>query len=706
MPMVAGLSIRIGAVGAEGLTFSAMAGALRRIAPPLAIYVAAIAYSLFIGGAGQGIPTIWTANAVVIGGLLVLERRDRLPFVLLTMLAHFALQAPSATDLKWPLITTTFDTLHEVTCAALLRTLGFRGRLRDMRTLFALTAAATTFTLPASFAVNAILNLAGGKPIWTSWVGWTVPNTIGVAIMLPILLVLLDRRHDQHFRASRIELAGYVLLMGATALWLYGMPSSTRAPLFIPAMIATFRGGPRGAAWTSLASVAVALPAVLYSTRSDPAAAEQLIRAAQIFHLVLYGVCMTTGLAFSRQARLQALLVRRQSSARAAQARAQAASQAKSDFLATMSHEIRTPLNSILGFSGLVAEDPGLTAENRRRLELVGRAGRSLADLVGDLLDFAKVEAGRLDLSLTPVSPPTLLRDAVGIVAPAAAEKGLDLRVEVEVLGKIDEAALYALDETRLRQVLLNLISNAVKFTAEGHVTARLVLGPEAGALRFEVADTGIGIASDVQARLFQRFTQADSSISRRYGGTGLGLAISKALVRLMGGDIGVDSAPGKGSRFWIALTAAPAELPVPSAAPVVAADTGAARVLLVDDHPMNRELGEALLVLAGCEVTTAEDGAQAVEAVRSLDFDVVLMDVHMPGMDGLAATRAIRALAGPMASVPIIALTADVRPEQVAVCRQAGMSDHVGKPIDRDQLLAAVGRALEQAGEREALSA
>jgi len=232
------------------------------------------------------------------------------------------------------------------------------------------------------------------------------------------------------------------------------------------------------------------------------------------------------------------------------------------------------------------------------------------------------------------------------------------------------------------------------------------VLGPEAGALRFEVADTGIGIAPDVQARLFQRFTQADSSISRRYGGTGLGLAISKALVRLMGGDIGVDSAPGKGSRFWIALTAAPAEPPVPSAAPVVAADTGAARVLLVDDHPMNRELGEALLVLAGCEVTTAEDGAQAVEAVRSLDFDVVLMDVHMPGMDGLAATRAIRALAGPMASVPIIALTADVRPEQVAVCRQAGMSDHVGKPIDRDQLLAAVGRALEQAGEREALSA
>jgi signal transduction histidine kinase/ActR/RegA family two-component response regulator len=684
------------------LTFSPGAGALRRVAPPLAIYIAAVAYSLFIGGAGQGIPTIWAANAVVIGGLLILERRDRALFVLLTMVAHFALQAPSATDLRFPVLTTVLDTAHEVACAAMLRALGFRARVRDMRTLFALTAAATAFTLPTTWAINAALNLMAEKPLWTGWVGWTIPNTIGVAIMLPILLVLLDRRHDQHFRASRLELAGYILLMAATALYLYGTPTPTRAPLFVPAMLATFRAGPRGAAWTSLVSVAVALPAILWGEGYGAGPARELadqIRGAQIFHLVLYGVCMTTALAFSRQARLQKLLMRRQASARAAQARAQAASQAKSDFLATMSHEIRTPLNSILGFSGLVAEDPGLTPENRRRLELVGRAGRSLAELVGDLLDFAKVEAGRLDLSLTPVSPAMLLRDAAGIVAPAAAEKGLDLRVEVEALGAVDEQGLYALDETRLRQVLLNLISNAVKFTAAGRVSARLVLGPEAGALRFEISDTGIGIAPEVQARLFQRFSQADSSISRRYGGTGLGLAISKALVRLMGGEIGVDSVPGQGSRFWITLTAAPAEASAAAGAPAGIDEmaASAARVLLVDDHPMNRELGQALLVLAGCEVTVAEDGFQAVAAVRDGDFDVVLMDVHMPGMDGLAATRAIRALPGPISRAPIIALTADVRPEQVALCRQAGMTDHVGKPIHRDQLLAAVARALAE---------
>ncbi|WP_240606366.1 ATP-binding protein [Phenylobacterium kunshanense] len=672
------------------------AGALRRIAPLLAIYAMAVAYSLFIGGAGQGIPTIWTANAVVIGGLLILERRDRALFVLLTMVVHFGLQAPGTTDLRFPVATTLLDTAHEVACAAVLRALGFRGRLRDMRTLFALTAAATALTFPMTYGVNVGLNLIGGRPLSMGWMGWTIPNTIGVAIMLPILLVLLDRRHDQDFRAGRLELAGYVVIMAAFAVWLYSTPSPTRAPLFIPAMIATFRAGPRGAAWTSLASAAVALPAILYASAGDPKGTEQLIRAAQIFHLVLYGVCMTTALAFSRQSRLQALLVRRQASARAAQARAQAANRAKSDFLATMSHEIRTPLNSILGFSGLVADDPGLSPENRRRLELVGRAGRSLADLVGDLLDFAKVEAGRLDLTLTPVAPACLLRDAAGIVAPAAAEKGLDLAVEVERLGAADESSLFALDETRLRQVLLNLIANAVKFTAEGQVTVRLILGPDAGALRFEVVDTGIGIAPDVQARLFQRFTQADSSISRRYGGTGLGLAISRALVRLMGGDIGVDSAPGQGSRFWITLTAAPAHAPLAPVEPAVEVQTGAARVLLVDDHPMNRELGQALLVLAGCEVMTAEDGAEAVAAVRDGNFDVVLMDVHMPGMDGLAATRAIRALPGPVARVPIIALTADVRPDQVAVCRQAGMTDHVGKPIHRDQLVAAVARALE----------
>ncbi|MEW5685988.1 MAG: ATP-binding protein [Pseudomonadota bacterium] len=672
----------------------------QRIALLLAIYAASIGYSLSIGGAGQGIPTIWTANAVVIGGLLVLNRRDGAIFLGLTVILHLAMQIPTATALKWPLIVTGMDTLHEVACAAALHALGFRGRVRDMRGLGLLTAAATAFTVMAAFATNSVLALSAGKPFWTGWVGWVVPNAIGVAIMLPILLVLLDRRQSQVFPAGRLERLAYVAATVAVGYALYVMDLPMRVLVFVPALVATLRAGPRGAAFATLASLAVSLPTILVNPDYDRAELEQAIRSTQVFHMVLYGVCMSVGLALANQARLQKLLERRTAAARAATRRAQAASTAKSDFLATMSHEIRTPLNSILGFTGLVAEDPGLSPENRRRLELVGRAGRSLAELVNDLLDFAKVEAGRLELVMSSASPAAVLRDACAIVAPTAEAKGLSLDVQIDAEG--DAEAFLSLDEARLRQVLLNLLANAVKFTATGGVTARLRAGPAAGALRFEISDTGIGIAPEVQGRLFQRFSQADGSISRSYGGTGLGLAISRALVGQMGGDIGVSSALGQGATFWITLDAVPAAAPQ-AVAPVVAveADAAAARVLLVDDHPMNRELGQAILTLAGCEVVSVSDGDQAVAVARTGDFDVILMDVHMPGMDGLAASRAIRALPGVAGAVPIVALTADVRPEQVAACREAGMTDHVGKPINRDQLLEAVARALEPAEDR-----
>lgn len=671
----------------------------RRLAVLLAIYAASIAYSLFVGGAAQGISTIWTANAVVIGGLLVLERRLWPGFLAATVVIHASLQVPTSTDAVWPVVTTLLDTLHELTSAVLLQAMGFRGRVRDMRSLAGLTAAATAFSLPASFAINAILALMSGKVFWSGWVGWVVPNVLGVAIMLPIVLVMMDRRLSRLFPAGPAERALYVVATVAVGFILYVIELPMRVLVFVPALLATLRGGPRGAALAALASVAVSLPTIIYRNQGDPQAMEVAIRSTQVFHIVLYGVCMTVGLAFVRQARLQRLLERRTAAARAATQRAQAASTAKSDFLATMSHEIRTPLNSILGFTDLVADDPGLSAESRRRLELVGRAGRSLADLVGDLLDFAKVEAGRLELVISPVAPAALLRDACAIVAPTAEAKGLSLTLEVVGEGAGDPEAFVALDEARLRQVLLNLLANAVKFTAEGGVTARLVAGPSPGALRFEVRDTGIGIAPEVQGRLFQRFSQADGSISRSYGGTGLGLAISRALVGQMGGDIGVVSALGEGALFWITLDAAPADMPLADAGGVAAeADARAARVLLVDDHPMNRELGQAILTLAGCEVTSVADGAQAVAAARGGEFDVILMDVHMPGMDGLAASRAIRALPGPAGAAPIIALTADVRPEQVVSCREAGMTDHVGKPINREQLLQAVARALEPA--------
>ena len=372
---------------------------------------------------------------------------------------------------------------------------------------------------------------------------------------------------------------------------------------------------------------------------------------------------------------------------------AEAANRAKSEFLANMSHEIRTPLNGVVGMADVLAD----SVRTRREREIVGiirNSAGALDRLLSDILDISQAESGQLAFIAEPFILGDAVRSAAGLWRIEAERKGLTLSVDVAP----GADHLVKGDSLRLRQILGNLLSNAVKFTDRGAV--RLWVEPGAGGFRFLVQDTGVGIEPDAQPHIFQRFSQADGSFTRRHGGSGLGLAIARQLVEGMGGAIRCESTPGQGSLFSVDLPLEPcAEDAVSASAasatqpPVVAEDGGHLRVLLVDDHPANRRVVELMLEGLGADITAAEDGSQAVDAWRQGEYDVVLMDMQMPVMDGVAATRSIRALEKKTgrAPTPIFMLTANAAPEDVAAGRAAGAQRHLTKPLSVAALFEAV---------------
>lgn len=638
---------------------------------------------------------LWAANGVLTAGLLLLSPRLGWTFVVGCISLNLAVNVVGGLPLNLNLAFTALNLAFSTVIAVLVRTFCGAaldlGRLRRFLPFVVLVgmAAVVEGMVGASFT-------SPDQGRWlVIWPRWAACDAVGMVLALPATLLMMRRVNPLYSGAAGpAERAALLLGLGALTAVTFAYAGQPLILLIYPAVLfAAFR---LGAAWTFLSVGLVAQIATVQTLadRGPIAVFDTAARFTQVglLHLFLASVLLTATLATSALAermRTEQRARRKEASAAAVRARSEQTIATRERFLAVISHEIRTPLNGVAGFAGALAARIDLDPEARRQAESIAASSAVLTALIEDILDFSRLEQGRLELEPAPAGIAPVIREAVERFTVPAAGKGLVLSFSEAG----DAASGYCFDARRLRQVVAGLIDNAVKFTDAGSVRVSTLITPgdgEVDRLEVSVEDTGPGVPEARRGELFQPFAQMDAGLSRRQSGAGLGLAMCHSIVGLMGGQLTYQARAEGGSMFRFVL-----DLPrtaMPEAAADAIDQTGRApRILVVDDHPTNREVARLILTSYGCDVFEADDGATAVAAAGADAFDAILMDVRMPGMDGLDATRAIRAAGGPSATAPILAVTADVMRDDIERCRASGMNGHVPKPINPARLMTAL---------------
>jgi signal transduction histidine kinase/ActR/RegA family two-component response regulator len=671
------------------------------------LVAAGLAYALTHGQGG--LATLWINNGLLAAALLLLPRRDAAPLAIACTITDFLCALLSGSPPAQALLISVADLSESILAALLIRRfcgaaldVTILSRLRNLVLFAAIPAALIVGT--AATAASSLLFAHDFRHVWPAWVGG---DALGMVIGAPATLLMARyRRHQTSIEAHWLERVGLVLLLPLMAGFIFLFAPEAMLFLVFPlGLLAILRLNASLAILGVLLFAFVATAATV--TGHGPIASSSGDISKQILLLQFYlALAQLSALVLvsvlAERTRAQNSLKRALSLSRDARREALAAAGAKGRFLAVMSHEMRTPLNGIAGHAQILDMAQDLPERAREQIRTIRTSCDLLLSLINDVLDYSRTESHQLELSQRPLSLAEIIDQTVKIVEPLLADRPVRLVTDCAAL----QNRWHLGDERRLAQVLMNLVGNAIKFTAKGSISIRAEVRPGPGrqmdTVKLSVIDTGIGIDPDHQALLFQPFSQVETGMTRNVQGAGLGLAISRSLIELMEGQIGVVSRPGEGSEFWFSVSLTRAQSRAVKT-PAVRANSGRSRkptsrgvpqILVVDDHEVNRRVAELMLEAAGFSVATAQNGEEAVQAVREGAFDLVLMDLHMPVKDGLTACREIRALAEPLCQTPIIAMTAAAMPDDIARCRAAGMEEHIAKPIRREDLILSVRRA------------